>query len=180
MTDKRAHLDEINRDWVWWTPEARNGARVWLTAQLEEAWAALEVRDIRDVSREAYKDTLDMATDVMKKAITRAEAAEKDAAYQRRHRAWCVMEARQKMHAWRYASAGEDGCEGALEAAEADRDKLAQRVKRLEEALNDVWARMDRARSILQDPKLGGNPKDPWMMLDTRVDRARAALEEKP
>jgi len=115
-----------------------------------------------------YADTQTVSTDPGMFAIPRDELA-----YQRRHRKWALEEARY----W-WVKAHE--MLAAVEATEADRDKLAQRVKVLEEALNDVWARMDRARSILQDPKLGGNPKDPWMMLDTRVDRARAALEEKP
>lgn len=40
--DKRAHLDKINRDWEWLIPETRNEARVWMTVELEAAWAEVE------------------------------------------------------------------------------------------------------------------------------------------
>ena len=44
------------------------------------------------------------------------------------------------------------------------------------EALEDCCTRMERCRSILQDPRCGGNPESNWGMLDTQ--KARAAISK--
>jgi len=46
------------------------------------------------------------------------------------------------------------------------------------EALEDCCTRMERCRSILQDPKCGGNPESNWGILDTQKARAAIAKAE--
>jgi len=46
------------------------------------------------------------------------------------------------------------------------------------EALEDCCTRMERCRSILQDPKCGGNPESNWGMLDTQKARTAIAKAE--
>jgi len=46
------------------------------------------------------------------------------------------------------------------------------------EELKDCCTRMERCRSILQDPQCGGNPQSNWGMLDTQKARAAIAKAE--
>ncbi len=68
-----------------------------------------------------------------KLSMQEGEAAEKDAAYQRRHRKWALKEMRIQRRLGRWGRLYGDEQKNHAQATEADRDKLAQRVKVYEE-----------------------------------------------
>lgn len=141
VMDKRVRLEEINRDWGWWTPEARNEARLWMEAELEAAW-----------ERESRHDQ-----ELVDSCNLRQMEAEEDAAYQRRHRKWALKEARGWLHQ-AIISLRHNLWEDALARAEAAEKELAdykQDCTATHEADNErckeLEAQRDRLREALEE-----------------------------